>query len=179
MAALDSLVTRFDALERRADGGARADDTGFSEGSRNTAQRMVNAENDMIDAIARMGAMSTADSRKAFEKLKEVRALKLDAVGGKYKVTHGAYMERDVLRRAAGLENKGRHDADGAKYSTADLVRMLRASGKSEMAKEVKGSSYKGVNGRGKETYWIDYEDAAGTKQRAQLFVNDDGSVHF
>jgi protein-disulfide isomerase-like protein with CxxC motif len=64
------------------------------------SHRMVNAENAMIDTIMTIAGVSAADASKALKTLVMVKAIKLDAVGGRYIVKHGAYMDADVLRRA-------------------------------------------------------------------------------
>lgn len=65
------------------------------------AQRIVNAETNMIETIMTIADLPKADAVKAFAKLVQVKAIKLDAVGGRYIVKHGAFMDADVLRRAA------------------------------------------------------------------------------
>jgi hypothetical protein len=49
-----------------------------------------------------IASLTEAEARKALVTLRKVKALKLDAVNGRYLVTHGAFMEPDVIRRAAG-----------------------------------------------------------------------------
>lgn len=103
---LDSMAEQINSLGSRAAGILkRMDAEKYGEKSyKALAENMVRAENDMIDMIAKAGNMSSADARRAFLKLKEVKALKLDAIMGRYTVKHGGFWEPDVLRRAAGLE---------------------------------------------------------------------------
>ncbi|CAG9236907.1 hypothetical protein PSP6_700006 [Paraburkholderia tropica] len=64
------------------------------------AQRMANAQRNFIGIIRERTSCTEADATKAFETLKRLRLIKLDAVGGRYTVKHGAYLEPDVLRNA-------------------------------------------------------------------------------
>lgn len=64
------------------------------------AQRMVNAQQNFIEIIRERTSCTEAEAVKAFETLKKLRLIKLDAVGGRYTVKHGAYLEPDALRNA-------------------------------------------------------------------------------
>ena len=74
----------------------------MTKGFKAIAQRMVNAEKAMIETLMNLASLPEAEAREAFVTLVKVKALKLDAVNGRYLVTHGAFMEPDVIRRAAG-----------------------------------------------------------------------------
>ena len=65
------------------------------------ATRIVNAETNMVSTIAEIANLSHADAVAAFNTLRKVKAIKLDAVNGKYLVKHGAYMDAEVLVKAA------------------------------------------------------------------------------
>lgn len=71
----------------------------MTKGFKAVGQQMVNAERTMIETL--MNIANLTEARKAFIALAKVKALKLDAVNGRYLVTHGAFMEPDVIRRAA------------------------------------------------------------------------------
>jgi len=73
----------------------------MTKGFKAVAQRMVNAERTMIETLMNIANLTEAEARKAFVMLRKVKALKLDAVSGRYLVTHGTFMEPDVIRRAA------------------------------------------------------------------------------
>lgn len=64
------------------------------------AQRMVNAQRNFIEIVRERTSCTEAEAVKAFETLKKLRLIKLDAVGGRYTVKHGAYLEPDALRNA-------------------------------------------------------------------------------
>ena len=64
------------------------------------AQRMVNAQLNFIGIVRERTSCTEAEAVKAFETLKKLRLIKLDAVGGRYTVKHGVYLEPDVLRNA-------------------------------------------------------------------------------
>lgn len=53
----------------------------------------------MIDAIAAQGAVSADDAAKVLAVFLKVRAVKFTAHEG-FMVTHGAFMDRTVIRRA-------------------------------------------------------------------------------
>ncbi len=67
---------------------------------KNIAQRITNAEANMIATLGEIAGITEADATKAFATFRKVKAIKLDAVGGRYIVKHGAYMDAEVIRRA-------------------------------------------------------------------------------
>jgi predicted phage-related endonuclease len=69
-------------------------------GNRNTAQRIINAENDFVETLVRCGEISAADARKVMSFYLKNKIAKLDAVIGRVSVQHGAFLEKDVIRRA-------------------------------------------------------------------------------
>lgn len=73
-------------------------------GNEHTAQRIVNAENHFIGILKEFGDLTDAQAEVAFQTFRKLKLIKLDAVGGRYSVKHGAFMERDVIRRAAKIE---------------------------------------------------------------------------
>lgn len=64
------------------------------------AQRIVNARAGLVANLAALAAISEADAQKAADYYVKHRIVKLDAVGGRYLVSHGAYFEADVIKRA-------------------------------------------------------------------------------
>lgn len=64
------------------------------------ATRIVNAEDSFAEIIANIGDcdMNTAHSVTAYYLKNKIA--KLDPVGGNIKVTHGAYLDADVVARA-------------------------------------------------------------------------------
>ena len=79
---------------------------GVEPGLRAMAQRQVNAEEHFISLIQEITGRSREDATKAFATLRKLKALQLDAVGGRYSVKHGAYLDRDVLIRAISWKGK-------------------------------------------------------------------------
>ena len=53
----------------------------------------------MIEAIAEHGAISSAQAEKVLSVFIKVKAVKFGAHDG-FMVTHGAFMDREVIRRA-------------------------------------------------------------------------------
>lgn len=68
-------------------------------GTRAIAQRIVNAEENFTQIIMEKG-FTRAEAQKAMRTMLKLKVAKLDAVGGKINVVHGAYLESDSLRNA-------------------------------------------------------------------------------
>lgn len=68
-------------------------------GTRAVASRMVNAGNDFVGVLVGMG-YTKDQAEKILAKYIKLKVIKLDAVGGKYSVKHGAFLDKDVLDRA-------------------------------------------------------------------------------
>lgn len=134
-------------------GGKRPDEQGL----RDVAQRMVNAENNMIETIMERGGLDRAQAAEAFNTLQSAKGLKLDAVGGRYTVKHGRMMERDFLRKAAGVDPvRPPEAAPQPDHRMADEVdRMLAGVGKKLSAADVQRAAdrvYEGTLAEGKYT---------------------------
>jgi len=67
---------------------------------RSVAQRVVNAENDFIEVLMNLGGISHADAAKAMGTMLRLKVAKLDPGIGRINVKNGAYLDRDVIRRA-------------------------------------------------------------------------------
>jgi len=96
---VDALVNRFDAHV------ARKDTSGFEQGSRNMAQRMVNAEEGFLQVLMDLGGINKSEAMKVLGVFRKAKVLKMDPVGGRMSVKHGAYLNPDVIKRA--LESVG------------------------------------------------------------------------
>jgi hypothetical protein len=72
------------------------------KGFEGVAIRITQAENRFIEYAQETAGLSVDEAKAAMGKLKQVKALKIDPVGGQFTFTHGAYGDPDVLRRAAG-----------------------------------------------------------------------------
>lgn len=73
-------------------------------GLRNVAQRSVQAEDRFIAYAMEHGSLSRDQAQAALAAFRKARVIKFDAVNGTFHVTHGQFLEPDVLRRAAGVE---------------------------------------------------------------------------
>jgi hypothetical protein len=73
-------------------------------GLRNVAQRSLDAENRFIAYAMKHGRLSRGQAETALAAFRKARVIKFDAVNGTFHVTHGQFLDRDVLRRAAGIE---------------------------------------------------------------------------
>ena len=73
-------------------------------GLRNVARRSVDAENRFIDYAMEHGRLSRGQAETALAAFRKARVIKFDVVNGTFHVKHGQFLEPDVLRRAAGVE---------------------------------------------------------------------------
>lgn len=94
---------------------ARGDEPKTLDATRSDAEKIDGRSDatlpNFIESIMTLGGLTRSEAERAFQKLKEVGALKLEVHGGGYSVKHGGYMDRDVLRRAAGVGDSERGDA--------------------------------------------------------------------
>lgn len=67
------------------------------------AQRIVNAENNFIELVMNAGKCSKDEAEKVFNLYRKEKFIKLDAVGGTYKVKHGQFWDYEVLQRAIAM----------------------------------------------------------------------------
>ena len=79
-------------------------------GLKNVASRMDQADAGFKDNLKELGGLTDEQAEKAFDYYKENKLFKPDAVMGKHTAKHGAYMDRDVIRKAAGLEPEAKAD---------------------------------------------------------------------
>lgn len=73
-------------------------------GLRGLARRSVDAEDRFIAYAMEHGRLSHGQAETALAAFRKARVIKFDAVNGSFHVKHGAFLEPDVLRRAAGIE---------------------------------------------------------------------------
>lgn len=69
-------------------------------GNRDTAQRMVNAENSFIESLMRTANITEPQAEKVLAFYRKIKVVKMDIVGGTITVKHGAFWDRDVIHRA-------------------------------------------------------------------------------
>jgi DNA repair protein RadC len=70
------------------------------QGLRDMARRMDQAEADFLEILMTAGGISKADAEKVFQTYKKLKVVKMDAVNGTVRVTHGGFLDRDVILRA-------------------------------------------------------------------------------
>jgi hypothetical protein len=73
----------------------------MEQGLRNVAQRITNAEERFITYAMETANLDRQAAIRALLALRAAKVLKIDAIGGQFSFTHGAYAEPDVLRRAS------------------------------------------------------------------------------
>ena len=64
------------------------------------AQRIVNAGQEFVENLMQLSGCTKAEAEKVFALYRKERLVKRDAVHGRYSVTHGAFLDADVIRRA-------------------------------------------------------------------------------
>ena len=67
---------------------------------RDIAQRIENAAAEFIESVREQFGTTTAEAEKVLRVFRKTKAVKLDPVGGRYRLTHGAFWESEVIRRA-------------------------------------------------------------------------------
>jgi len=77
------------------------------------AQRLAHAETNFIDTLMEFGGITRAEATRVFDLYRREKLIKRDAAGGVYNVTHGAFLDRDVIRRA--LAESGASRSGGKK----------------------------------------------------------------
>lgn len=71
------------------------------------AIRVEAARDHFIGVLVELGGLDTAAAVLVFERMRKLKAIKLDAVGGRWSVKHGSYLDRDVLQTVAADLTKG------------------------------------------------------------------------
>lgn len=72
----------------------------MNEGSRHVAQRMVNAADGFMSMLTELHGITKDEASKVLAEYRKAKVVKLDAVGGRYAVKHGVFLERDVIQNA-------------------------------------------------------------------------------
>jgi hypothetical protein len=73
---------------------------------RDIATRMENAATNMIESLMELGEIDSAAATKVYNLYRRHKLIKLNAVLGRYDVNHGAYLDRDTIRRAVVLADE-------------------------------------------------------------------------
>jgi len=82
-------------------------------GFRGMAIRSAEAEERFLAYAEKHGDLTRQQAERALQAFRKAKVIRFDAVGGSFHVKHGGFLERAVLRRAAGLEETER-DRDRA-----------------------------------------------------------------
>ena len=90
-----------DALQGDLFGEKAAPTQGFEA----MAQRITNAEQRFIEFAMESAGLTQEQAGAALAKYKEVKAIKIDPVGGQFAFVDGGFAEPGVLRRAAGIKS--------------------------------------------------------------------------
>jgi hypothetical protein len=64
------------------------------------AVRITNAENRFIDWAVEISGCSITQAEKVLKVYKKAKAVKIDKIGGQFRLTHGGFAEPDVIWRA-------------------------------------------------------------------------------
>jgi phage-related protein (TIGR01555 family) len=78
-----------------------------SEGNRNTAHRIVTAENNFRETLMRSApGITEAEAEKAMRTMLKLKVAKLDPIIGRIDVKHGAFLEPEAIRNAVAYVHK-------------------------------------------------------------------------
>jgi hypothetical protein len=69
-------------------------------GTRAMAQRSVNAENDFDQVLMELGGISKAEAMKVRNLYLKQKIAKMDIVGGRISVKHGAFLDKTAIQNA-------------------------------------------------------------------------------
>lgn len=69
-------------------------------GTRDIAQRIVNAETSFIECLMVAGQITKDQAEKVLQVYRKAKVVKMDPVVGQMTVKHGAFLDRDVIIRA-------------------------------------------------------------------------------
>jgi cystathionine beta-lyase family protein involved in aluminum resistance len=70
-------------------------------GTKQVAQRMVNAENRFLDTVMEIGKITHNEALRVLAAYRKAKVVKMDPVMGDFHIKHGAFMEAGVIQRAA------------------------------------------------------------------------------
>jgi hypothetical protein len=69
-------------------------------GTKQIAQRGINAENRFIDSVKEQFKFSKFEAEKILETFKKIKAVRIDAVTGQFNLTNGAFWDKGVMTDA-------------------------------------------------------------------------------
>ena len=75
----------------------------MKQGCKDMAQRMANARLNFCESLSESFDLSLNDAETVLDAFVRAKAVKLDAVNGRYNLKHGAFWDRTVINRALGI----------------------------------------------------------------------------
>ena len=75
------------------------------EGTKQVAQRMVNAENAFLGTIKNIVGCTDESAAKVLAIYRKYKLVKLDPIGGVINVKHGMYLDVDVILNAIAMKD--------------------------------------------------------------------------
>jgi len=75
----------------------------MQQGFKDIAQRMNNAMVGFVESIERLGDLNADDAKLVANFYMKSKLAKMDAVGGRILVKHGAYLDKDIIVKALGM----------------------------------------------------------------------------
>lgn len=75
------------------------------EGTKQVAQRIVNAENAFIATIKNIVGCTDESAAKVLAVYRKYKIVKLDPIGGVINVKHGMYLDVDVILNAIAMKD--------------------------------------------------------------------------
>lgn len=76
---------------------------GRSVGTKAIAERMVRAEEEFLGTLMGMGGIERAAAERVLSYYRKHKIVRMDAVNARMSVTHGMFLDRDVIQRATAL----------------------------------------------------------------------------
>ena len=70
------------------------------QGTKDIAQRIVNAEDSFVDSVMEQFGKTKEEAEKVLSVFKEVKAVKIDPILGAFKMTSGLYWDAEVIDNA-------------------------------------------------------------------------------
>lgn len=72
----------------------------MKQGFKNVATRIDSAHDEFVSNVVEQFGCTQAEAEKVLQVYRKAKAVRLDAVSGVYRLTHGAFWEADVIHRA-------------------------------------------------------------------------------
>ena len=73
------------------------------KGCKAMAQRIVDAGDAFVASLSILGDITKEEAERVFAYYRKHKIAKVDAVNGRVDVTHGAFLDRETIRKAVAL----------------------------------------------------------------------------